>query len=78
MIHDFDRDAGRWQWPGEGLSLTIAPVRVPDQVIPQRGIVPLLVNVSFPVSEADVAAVIGDETFPPVRVEPRRGAGSDP
>jgi hypothetical protein len=44
-------------------------VQVPDRAIPQRGIVPLLVNVSFAVSDADVSALIGDETFTPIRVE---------
>lgn len=69
VVHEFDRDAGSWTWPSKGGSIHPTVSEVPAQAIPQRGTVPLLVNLSYPVSEADVAAAIGDETFPPVRID---------
>lgn len=68
VVHDFDRDAGTWCWAQSEPQLRFSTPEIPDQIIPQRGIVPLFVQLSYPVSDGDVAAVIGEEIFPPVRV----------
>lgn len=74
-VHEYDRESGSWRWPAieESIGIEASGV-VPAVLIPQRGIVPWLLEISYPISDADVASAIGEETFPSVRLRPVHGA----
>jgi hypothetical protein len=75
VVHEYDRQVGGWRWPEVEESIQIETTGIPGTVpIPQRGIAPWMLEVSYPISDADVASVIGEETFPAVRLRPIDGA----
>lgn len=75
VVHEYDRRVGGWRWPEVEESIRIETTGIPGTVpIPQRGIAPWMLEVSYPISDADVARVIGEETFPAVRLRPIDGA----
>lgn len=68
--HDYDRDRDNWAWPNDAPNLEIMIDGAPGETISQTGEVALLVEVSYPIRDADVDAVVGNESLGRIRVRP--------
>jgi hypothetical protein len=68
--HDYDRDAHSWRWPSDARALTMEMSGAPTEFVSQSGEAVLVVEVSYPVSQADVEAVVGSETLASIRIRP--------
>jgi hypothetical protein len=68
-IHEYDRDAKSWIWPADAEKIKVEVEGLPDgSPVKASGTVVLRVEVSFPISDEDVRAAVGDLHLAHVRV----------
>ncbi|MDP3909848.1 MAG: SAVED domain-containing protein, partial [Gemmatimonadales bacterium] len=69
-VHDYNRDADDWKWPESGQTLQAQVLDLPKESVSQSGPVVIRVEISFPIADADVDAVIGPERLADVKIRP--------
>ncbi len=69
-VHDYDRDLDSWAWPAESTSLVLISSGLPTELVTQSGEVTLVVELSYPVDQRDVDAVVGSDVLSAVRIRP--------
>jgi hypothetical protein len=78
VLHEYDRDRHRWDWPEEGRTLKLETTGLPEgPPIRAAGAVVLRIEVSFPIADEDVRQAVGENHLAEVRIC-RRGAGGGP
>src|SRR6266849_7586509 len=75
-VHDYNRDGDTWAWPGDRQTIEIKVEGLPVERVAQSGPVVVRVEVSYPIADADVDAVVGRERLADVRIRP--AGGQDP
>lgn len=76
QVHDYDRDTDTWAWPEERQTLGIEVEGLPGERVAQSGPVVVRIEVSYPISDADLDAVVSRERLADVRIRP--AGGRDP
>ena len=77
-VYDFNRDIGDWKWPGSGRTIELTIDNLPREHVPQPGAAVVRVEVSYPIDEAEVNAVVDPERVADVRVRPADGRSPSP
>ncbi len=74
VIHDWDRDARSWRWPGKARTVNLTTTGLPGgDAIPARGSAVFRVEISFAISDDDVRAAAGIDHLAEVRIGHARG-----
>ena len=69
-VHDYDRDRDSWVWPAESATLSLETIGLPGELVTQSGEATLVVELSYPVDQQDVDAVVGSDVLSAVRIRP--------
>lgn len=69
VIHEFNRDAGRWTWPEDQRAIELTTYGLPTgEPIPARGSAILRVEISFAIADDDIHAAAGTNHLVEVRI----------
>jgi hypothetical protein len=68
--HDYDRDHDSWGWPADSALLSLETLGLPGELVNQSGEVTLVVELSYPIDQRDVDAVVGSDVLSAVRIRP--------
>lgn len=78
VLHEYDRDRHRWDWPEERRTLELEVSGLPEgPAIRAAGAVVLRIEVSFAIADEDVREAVGENHLAEVRIC-RRSAGGGP
>lgn len=69
-VHDYDRDHDSWAWPANSTLLSLETLGPPREMVNQPGEVTLVVELSYPIDQRDVDAVVGSDVLSAIRIRP--------
>jgi hypothetical protein len=70
-VRDYDRNRNTWDWPSTQETLALKTVNLPMEEIPLTGDAVLRVEISYPILDADIDAVLGrDSRLADIRIMP--------
>jgi hypothetical protein len=73
-VRDFDRTRNSWDWPSIDGTLDLQAINLPREAIALTGDVVLRVEISYPILDSDIDAVLGkDPRLADIRIAPAAG-----